>query len=124
MRPPPIEYNYLGLREWLLGCVLGNSSLIHEDHPDVIARRAVQITDAVLKELHAPEHRNTDPAAKILLPRLPPTPSDSDAPPTTPHTPTSITKDRLKAISPPPTDPEPKVEGRYSFFNLPIDRED
>jgi hypothetical protein len=123
MRPPPIEYNYLGLREWLLGCILSNPELSKAGSPEDVAHRAILMTDAVMKELHSGDHHTTDPSLRVkhlIVP--PPLPPDSDAPPTTPHTPSS--KDKLRAVTAEQialesTKASLDWEGaRYSFYDL------
>ena len=126
MRPPPIEYNYLGLREWLLGCILSNPELTKAGAPESVAHLALLMVDAVMKELHSGDQHTTDPLLhqKLLIPP-PPVPSDSDAPPTAPHTPSS--RDKMKAIrleqlSEPVTKATVDWEGsRYFFFDLPLE---
>jgi len=94
--------------------VLSNSAICGKGTPEEIAHKAILIADAIMKEMHGGDHHITSPHfPKQMLP--PPVPSSWDGPPTRPHTPTSITRDRMEAIS------GSLGVARYSFFDLPPD---
>jgi len=91
MLPPPYETSQLSLREWLIGCILSNSSICNADDTAGIAKRAVFIADAVLNQMvmreETPEENNGPISTRV-------TTSSRD---TIPCTPTSITQDKMKA---------------------------
>jgi hypothetical protein len=51
---PPAVAEGMSLREWLTGCALSNPSLVSNDAPDVVAKKAVTIADEVMLALKAP----------------------------------------------------------------------